>query len=122
MKIASGEVCERIGDCALGEQVVRCHLRRRLGRIGADLHFGDAVIGAADQRAFLRLFEMLPCTLRRAHIAVEEGCECAETDASRQLFLQGALHILARFIVGRLDGANGIVHEAGVVRPAQIAS
>ena len=122
MKVASGEVCERIGDRALGEQVVRRHLRRRLGRIGADLHFGDAVIGAADQRAFLWLFEMLPCTLRRAHIAVEEDGECAETDALRQLFLQGALHILARSIVGRLDGANGIVHETGVVRPAQIAS
>ena len=122
MKIASGEVCERIGDRALGEQVVRRHLRRRLGRIGADLHFGDAVIGAADQRAFLRLFEMLPCTLRRAHIAVEEGGECAEADALRQLFLQGALHILTRSIVGRLDGANGIVHESGVVRPSQIVS
>ena len=122
MKIASGEVCERIGDRALGEQVVRRHLRRRLGRIGADLHFGDAVIGTADQRAFLRLFEMLPCTLRRAHIAVEEGGECAEADALRQLFLQGALHILTRSIVGRLDGANGIVHESGVVRPSQIVS
>lgn len=83
MKVAPGEVCECIGDRALGEQVVRRHLRRRLGRIGADLHFGDAVIGAADQRAFLWLFEMLPCTFRRAHIAVEEGGECAETDASR---------------------------------------
>ena len=121
-EVAFGKGCERVGDSPLGEQVVRRHLRRRLGRVGADLHFCHAVIGAADERAFLRLFERSLSALRRPSIGGEEGGECAQTDATEKLRRPVFQALSAGRTLFRSDGSDGFAHEGAVVGMAHIAA
>ena len=53
-QLRAGKIGQRVCGGAARDEVIRGHLHRRRGRVGADVHFRHAVVAAADDGAFFR--------------------------------------------------------------------